>query len=249
MKEFWILLIILLLPISLASGEEPCEHEWSCFEPVYGYLAEEVQWTVMDDDCHECVLTVPESICTRCGTRQYSGSIHAIANRHAYFVSDWYDQHDGTKVTITWVCSLCKFERKETVLLETIIDGSGETCLLGGKCDVRRVGYMHEDGYLYDSGATVLPDFTLPNDAKRLFYEAVLAHNGEMGIELSLVSRTYCSQCGRPSVKPLSGALQSFEEQWSGMGVYTEDAYLQVDMPQNLPYQLIDQLRQEAAAE
>lgn len=249
MKKYLLLFLLLLLPVICASGEETCAHEWVAFNAcTHGYLAEEVQFEPADKDGHQCILNVPESICLSCGSREYSGSAVSVKNRHAYLVKDWHEQNNGAEITITWVCSICAYERTETLTQEMILNGSGETCLHGGKCDVRHVGYMHEDGYLYDSGATVLPDLTKPDDAKRLFCEAVLARNGEMGIELSLVSRTYCSQCGRPSVKPMSWALQSFEEQWSGMGIYTEDAYLRVDMPQNLPYQLIDTLRQEAGA-
>lgn len=248
MKKSWLMLLVLLLPLILASGEENCEHEWTAFNPYeHGYLAEEVQMAAMDDETHQCVLTVPERICMHCGAREYRGSVNSIANRHAYFVSDWCYQNEGAAIEITWACSLCKYERTATIELETVINGSGETCLHGGECDVRHVGYMHEDGYIYDSGVTVLPDLTKPDDAKRLFYEALLARNGEMGIELSLVCREYCSLCGRPSAIPIAGTLQSFSDQWNGLSVYTEDAYIQQDMPQNLPYQLIDQLRQEAA--
>lgn len=247
MKKCWILLLLLLLPLIVASGEN-CEHEWTAFNPYkHGYLAEEVKIIATDEESHQCIMTVPESMCARCDAREYKGSVIDIANRHAYFVSDWCYQDEGAAIEITWTCSLCEYERIETIPLQTIINGSGETCLHGGVCDAKNVGYMHEDGYIYDSGAAVLPDLTKPDDTKRLFYDALLAQNGETGIELSLVCREYCSLCGRPSVTLLSRSLQSFSDQWNGLSVYTEEAYLQRDMPQNLPYQLIDQLRREAA--
>lgn len=244
-----ILPLIIFLSLIGGAGAEECEHVWTDFNPyVHGYAATDFQLEVEDEEFHQCIIRSPEKICVDCGARQYGESLSAVRNRHAFVVAEWRYQEEETVVMITWQCDLCGYLKTETALLDVILSGNADTCLLGGKCNAANRGNMYTDGHIYDSGVTLLRDGTKPNDDNRVVFPALLVDERGSDVMFTLVSRSYCSWCGRPSVNQLGDWSEHFEEDWSGLSIYTERKFLEMGMPSEMPYQLIDQLRAEAGA-
>lgn len=236
---------MLLLLVSFAycdagkSEAADCTHVWEPYaQEIHGQIADEIVLSEVDPLFHVYMVRSPGSVCAVCGECEYSPGtgVHAY---HSYEVKQWRCAETGDEVTISWSCRVCSYERTEHTTLQAIVQGTEANCLLGGKCDGARTGYM-TDRQIITSG-----DRSNIVGEKEWFIALVYDPQAHTFL---YASRDYCPLCGKPKIFAPAFATTVFNENWSGLPIMTEEYFLTVDMPDNLPYQLIDQLRKEAGA-
>ncbi len=253
-RMFWLLTgLLLTFAVCLgAAAEEPaCEHVWIPYDKATHGVAEgEVTLSRADDFIHAYMFNPPEKVCVLCGERLNEVVIGSAGHDpHAYTVSQWaLDEARGT-VEITWCCGVCAYTHTAVLELQTILDGTADSCLYGGPCNMTQMRWadLHENGMLlFDARPTTLPWGLDPGEA--VVYEALIYDPEEQTFQVGV--RAHCAVCGRPMNRayPIFRPTTHFNTRDNGMRIMTEEYFLTDGVPKNLPYQLIDQLREEAAA-
>ncbi len=239
------LLVGMILSSQLCFAESSCEHIWIPYDQqAHGVLAEEVELFEVNTLSHSYMQRLPKEVCALCGERTYSGG-SAPETPHAYTVTDWERTHEGKAVCITLTCGVCRYVYTYEVALQTLLEENGDNCLHGGTCDTRKSGYLYENGMiLFDTKGYFWPVGFEPGEK---VLEAMLIYDTAEHTFL-YTSRKYCPVCGKPRVSAVSKPQSEFDSDWNGMPIMTMDFFLTDGVPENLPYQLIDQLREEAAA-
>ena len=219
------------------------EHQWNVCSNVeqeeFPYLIELVEVTNVS---HAYMRYFPVKRCLTCDEIQYGGS--ASYAMHSYVVQEYHFQQEKEMIVVTWKCKVCKYQHTEQCEVQLIKEGKMPICLLGGSCEA------NARGYLYDNGI-ILPEMmgNVPveySGSEKLLLHALIYN--EQNQSFLQGYRQYCPLCGRPRIESLSQPTTKFKEKWNGLPIMTEQYFLTVDMPQNLPYQLIDTLRQESGA-
>lgn len=242
-----VLLILLLLIVGQCSAEteDACSHQWVPYDvDTHGILPDEIVLTDVDDLYHVYTWYRPSNVCVLCGEREIeSGS--GPATPHSYTVTGWEKDAEGYAVRITMTCGVCAYTYVQEIPLQTIRDGSGSSCLQGSACDTRRVGYLYENGLImsYVDSHNYPVDFEIGEEKQ---YVALLY--GQEKNEYFLTSRVYCPVCGRPRNDGLRTMENGFSSNLNGVPVMEETYFLTDGVPENLPYQLFDRLRQEEIA-
>lgn len=249
MRKYCSCIMLLVLTVCLAlsgtaetSSTDTCTHAWEAYDELHhGTSLYKAELVKADPDRHWYVGFYPAKVCTICGQGEYArgGSTGAY---HAFKVVNYHFDDEEANVTIAWECDLCGYERAEMVTVQSILEGTNETCLLGAECHWQRTSrYMHEG---------VVLDGTMPaewKDVPKEWFRAVI-YDMETGRFLC-TTRKYCIVCGRPSVNDKSPEYEAFHEKWSGLPIMTLEYFLNEGIPQNMPYRLIDELRSVQIAE
>ena len=232
------LLLILLLMLPGAQSEE-CTHAWQDYSLTeHTYDETEPFLEPFDDDLHAVTRHFPQQECVLCGATQGFSSGSGWLESHSYEVKSWTYAEGEQAVTITWQCCQCAHEYTQTALIADIASGMYSNCLLGGACNENIIGYMDADGHILPGRSedeTIIPLWTR------------VVHNADMGVYL-LAYRVYCPKCGRPLLRAFSSSKDTEPLPWPDVDMVTEQEFLTIDMPANLPYQLIEQLLSQQPA-
>lgn len=231
--------------IGNAKADSDCLHKWTDFDyGKHGYDPEKVTLEFVDDEYHCYKQSVPTSVCEYCGERMYEGRATATSAVHSFQVKDWNLDADTDELSLCVECAVCKYVREEWCNVQHILEGKVQSCILGGKCDDQNSGYLNQQGSIIASGTWIVPpDFDMGEASG---FVAVVYDEEEKIYQFS--AREYCPLCGRPRAVLRGWRTPDFREEWDGLPVMSEEDFLTVGMPQDLPYQLIDQLRKEAGA-
>lgn len=233
---------VLLTGAAEENDAEACPHSWVPYDQSeHGISQYKVILDRTDPDVHCFVGFYPSSVCEMCGACTYTNGGGSEAH-HAYRVTGCVYDDAGENVTITWLCELCSYERTECVTVQSILSGEHDTCLLGGACDERLISRYMLDGIVLNG--------TMPAEwlnAEREWFRAVIYDRETGGFMYE--SRKYCVVCGRPSVYDDWAEYGPFRENWNGLPIMTLDYFLNVGVPQNMPYRLIDEIRSGHHAE
>ena len=219
---------------SAENSSPECEHKWVLFT---SFLDMELTIEQNDDSSHNYVRSYPKEVCSLCGAYGDVWLASKESQPHAFELSGW----SGTEENITMhlKCHLCGYEKDWAMGLEAILTSGAAPCLHGGQCTRGDRGYM-------DTQGKIVPWTWSAEEQVRLV--AVLHNADEQTYQPA--TRHYCSVCGRPGYDDnLRNPPQTeFNESWNSLPIMSEADFLTVDMPDDLPYQLIDQLRKEAGA-
>ncbi len=216
-----------------------CVHQWETMD--FSHYNTVVEQEVGDDERHWLGHYGSHETCSICGELNDYYRVSASGQSHAFDVISC-KAFEGDEVEILFCCRMCEYERSERTTIQTIVDGTAETCLLGGACPRNIVGFMNDKGIILPDSMVGVP--TNYDIGERVWFNAVIYDADNRTFLFS--SRDYCPVCGRPRIFAPSYATPVFNENWNGLPIMTEEYFLTVDMPENLPYQLIDQLRKEA---
>lgn len=231
-----------LLSFAVAIAQEiSCEHQW-IVEDKEG-VQQKVELENVNDKYHLLITYSLKSVCSECGEQSFQNRNYTYMP-HSYLVEGWSFENDKCSVNVTWQCCICGHVLSEVISMNDVLAGSLEWCLYGGECENKLSGYLHKDGYILPEGGAYLPGGVEVNEKEYMI--AIIYDPNNMNFHFS--HRTYCATCGRPYRLSTSSPTPMFNENWNGLPIMTEEYFLTVDMPENLPYQLIDQLRKEAGA-
>ena len=221
--------------------EDNCAHQWEPFNLTeHGYDPEMVHLVNVDAQRHKYMMPRPSSVCKLCGERLYQGEGTLSNDLHSYIVDEWHELIPGQSVFVTYKCAVCEYMHQVELSYQSICDGSAPSCLFGGACDQKAVGYMTTDGLVLPQGEWILPA-ELADVEKR--WDIAIVYDMQ-DKTFCFTDREYCAVCGRPRIPETRQTTQVFYTNWNGLPIMTEEYFLEVDMPDNLPYQLIDNLRQ-----
>lgn len=239
------LLCVLILCISMLAIQfvqaEGCQHQWNDVYSARDEYATQIVLHTVDDSCHWYMERYASAICVICNELLYEGDAWIPAAQHSFVVRDM-NLDVNNDVRVTFVCAVCDYVREEVTALHQLLSGTNQECLLGGQCDPTKVAYLTEKGIILPEALGVVPHSFDAGD--KMLY-AVLVYNKDTQ-SFQLASRVHCAVCGRPRINGYQSPSTVFSERWNGLQIMTEDYFLELNMPDNLPYQLIDQLRQEA---
>lgn len=220
----------------LAEGTEMtgivCDHEWVRY---YGSETIAANIEQCNETFHWKVRHVAEEVCKHCG--EYGEILRATKSSqpHAYELADWSGTEENISMRLQ--CHLCGFQKLIEIEYTAILNAEATPCLNGEPCVIGNRGYLNTQGKIVPWTDSV---------EEQVHLTALIYYAEEKLFRPA--GRYYCYVCGRPdydeSVRPES----AFKENWNGFPIMTEEYFLTVDMPENLPYQLIDQLREEAQA-
>lgn len=222
-------------------GDGECVHQWEFADfSNYQTLLEQEPG---NDKNHWLGHYGSREICGICGEFNGYYRVSASGQSHAFVVTNCTES-EADVIEILFRCRMCEYERSENTLIQTILDGNADTCLLGGACSRNIVGYMNDKGMILPDSMVGVPANYDIGERER-FISVIYDPIDQTFL---FASRDYCPVCGRARVFAPSYPTPVFNESWYGLPIMTEEYFLTVDMPDNLPYQLIDQLRQEAGA-
>lgn len=219
---------------ALAEDAAPeCGHQWVLFT---SFLEMDQTIEQGNDSTHNWVRSYPKDVCALCGAYGDVWLASKTSQPHAFELAGWSGEAES--ITMHLQCHLCGYEKDWTMGLEAILTSEAAPCLHGGQCTRGDRGYM-------DTQGKIVPWTWSAEEQVRLV--AVIYDADEQTFQP--VTRHYCSVCGRPGYDDtLQNPQTEFSESWHGLPIMTEEDFLTVDMTDNLPYQLIDQLRKEAGA-
>ncbi len=249
MRKCLRILFILVLALGVAvlgraetDADASCVHLWVPYsESINSVLPEEIELSEVTELTHMYMQWMPKEVCSLCGKRMYRGSSGSEVP-HSYTVTQWERIQEGRAVRITLNCGVCQYSYTYEVTVQTLLDGTGKNCLQGGLCDTHKEGYLFENGMiLFDTKGYQLPVDFEPGEAIR---PMVLVYDPDEQTFL-LTERSYCPTCGRPRTSRFSPQTE-FNSNWNGLQIMTMEYFLTNGVPENLPYQLLDQIRQEA---
>lgn len=245
-SSIWMFLIgvffcVLAMNNCYAEDVPVCRHKWGTSD------FSDWEWFVEQEEdnqkSHWLAHYGAQEICSICGEFNGYNRVSAAGQTHVFDVIRCTPL-EGDSIEILFRCRMCEYERCEKTTVQTIVDGTSGSCLLGGECSQNVVGYMNDDGLILpNSMVGELANFDI---GEREWFISIIYDPANQ--TFLLASRDYCPVCGRPRFFSHSDATQIFNERWNGFPIMTEEYFLTVDMPNNLPYQLIDQLREEAQA-
>lgn len=238
-----LLLCCILIGWASALSEDgaDCSHQWKDVEDAALVASSRIEMKAENDVYHVIYRLKPDAVCTICGQIAYCGSGSYVV--HSYVVKEWAREEKGM-IRIVYECCVCYHVHEVRVELQVVYDGTAESCLYGGKCDLRNVGFMNDRGQVLSNLNISIPNVFETGDM--VWLSALIYDNAE-GTFL-FAGREYCPVCGRARISTRETPTTGFRDRYNGLPIMTEDYFLTVDMPDNLPYQLIDQLRQEAGA-
>lgn len=242
MKQICFMLpLVLALSLVALAFAESCEHEWIDYElQAYNYAGVEYGYEQHSADAHLMNMVIPSQICKNCGETSEEVMRAGTAEPHVYKVTAWKYTEDEQSVEITYTCSDCAYQRIDCIALETICQGTASSCLWGGQCDRSQLGFMYEGG--------VIRRFQSDRQ-DYIRFSGVIEGTYQDGTKgYVLATREYCLVCGRPQMSVSQTVAGEMPEEWNVMPVYTQEEFLTKDMPSNLPYQVIDQLKEKASA-
>lgn len=118
--------------------------------------------------------------------------------------------------------------------VQSILGGQENDCLTGGACKDYYRGMMFSTGIeAADGGRTDSIVFSC--------IVAIPRENGLMDYNYGL--REYCVRCGRPVLRIWDTSYGAPKQEWEKANVLTEEEFASYNMPDDLPFQLIDNLR------
>ncbi len=243
----WMALVFIFLIVGvcgLANAEEKCIHQWVRYdEEKHGVLPTEISEPVIAETYHLYIWRSPTKVCELCGVRDLGEYGSGARVPHAYKVADWKKNEIGDAVQITLACGVCEYVHVYDISLQALLDGTAESCLLGGPCKKGTPGYQYENGLVM----YLVRRHPYPDDfyvGERESYTPQI-YDPEAQTFL-FASREFCPVCGRPQASNTYQPQVEYIESWNGLPIMTMEFFLTNGVPEGLPYQLIDQLRQEA---
>ncbi len=228
-----------MIGCTLAEEQALCGHQWTDDTAVLASVSVKKEIQAADDMRHIISRLYPVMICTECGEVVYGGTgAYAL---HSYTVKAWESYPNGT-VSIDYQCMVCMHTCTMLVERKMLFDSTSDYCLTGGACDIGESGYLNKEGQilseLHISGADA------EGWGEKAWFSALIYEPAEKTFLWG--ERVYCPLCGRPRVSTPELPTTYFDNRYNGLPIMTKEYFLTVDMPDNLPYQLIDQLRKEA---
>lgn len=236
-----VVLCVLLVSISMGCSlaeRTSCEHSWTVFtEYADVFLTQEVEVQQYDSEMHAIVRSFPIEKCALCGEVRGQEHRASYMQIHSYKVDDWHFVNDGAGVEIQFGCHICGYELVEMAALQEILDGTNNLCLIGGECVDDYAGSMYPAGIEQTNG--------FRKDAHS-FTGVVEVPCSDDRSHYYLAERSYCPVCGRPQMQIISMLDEGQRDEWGKWPCYDLPAFLSQNMPNNLPYQLIDSLRSQS---
>lgn len=241
----YLALITVLLCCLGGSAETVCEHQWAAYDmETDGVMQEEVELGEITDEYHMYMRYYPLAVCELCGARQPTQLGSGSYAPHAYTVTQWQWMEERAAAEISLSCGVCQHTYTYELTVQALLAGDGDNCLHGGACDLRQVGYKYENGMILSAGGELGVPFGFEKGER--IWDASLIYDPAEKTFL-FTSRSYCPVCGRPRTNNAFSPQTGFNPNWSGLPIMTMDYFMTKGVPENLPYQLIDHLRQEAA--
>ncbi len=232
-------MLILCMSVSCSVAEDTtCVHDWTLIEdydPIFQMQEPVVR--PYDEQKHIIMYDRPTEVCSLCGATRGQGHGAGYTQIHSYTVEEWQTINGGADVAFEFCCNVCGYERAETIALQEILDGLNDSCLLGGVCAAEYVGSMYPEGIRPTRGSrtdsiTLSGVVEVPCTEDRSHYY--------------LAERIYCPICGRPQMQVFSILDEARRDEWAKWTCYDLSTFLSMDMPENLPYQVIDSLRSQS---
>ena len=226
-----------------ASEGDVCDHQWvSCTTADFKFSELEPVIRVVNEDQHGTYRYYPTEMCELCGDTQGRGYGAGSWSVHSFSLVKWEYINHEQEVVIFLHCDICDYDRVIVSDVETILSGASDSCLLGGQCPKNLYGVMYPEGIsAVDSSRSVSEEITFSGVIE-------VPCTGESS-HYFIAYRSYCPICGRPERNNVKTSVGELPEAWFNYPMYTEEEFLTVDMPDNLPYQLIDLLRAKAVEE
>lgn len=216
-----------------------CSHQWRSFDMNQDRECLQYGYHAIEDDGTEHIRSVftPEMICADCGAVSEQGSYGGFKEPHAMVVVNWDDTVQPDGVQVQWMCIDCSYQLEDVIPWDTLLGGSDQDCLKGGECAHPGDAYMSIDGRLvWGSPGVYGTDF--------VFFTRVVEEDGHY----FLLSREYCIRCGRPTAVIVEDAHGRPEPRWAHVEIVAMTEFLRMDMQENLPFLLVDKLRETANA-
>lgn len=226
--------LMLSIGVCCVAEDTACEHSWTLYTGYADdFLTQEAVIEPYDSETHTIIRAFPIEECSNCGEVRGQGYGAGYMQVHSYSVAGWQFVNEGMDVEIRFNCHICEYELTETVALQSILEGTETTCILGGECAANLAGSMYPEGIEQTNG--------FRTDAIS-FAGVVQVPCTEERSHYYLAERSYCPVCGRPQMQifSISDALTAEWEKWP---LYEADEFLSAEMPEELPYQLVDDLR------
>lgn len=230
------LVIILVCCTAAQAGEtDECEHQWeNCLTGDFEYDELEATVEPIDEQMHSIRRVYPKEMCAKCGATQGCGYGAGKRQVHSYDLVKWEYINHNSEVVIFLRCRICEYDYVMIENVQNIIEGREDNCLLGGTCPDNLSGSMYAEGIAATDGSR----------KDELRFSGVIEMPCENGANQYYIAyRTYCPICGRPERHNTENVYGEMPESWKEWVLYTEEEFLKADMPDNLPYQLVDQLR------
>lgn len=219
-----------------AEGDEEadsiCDHKW---ENVFHIESIEECIEQGDEEVHWLARYYPTMTCIYCGDYGTHIGGSKSGQPHAYELLEWYGGEESAIMLLQ--CHICGFQKQMEFEYDMILNAPKPPCLTGEPCTRRNRGEMNAQG-------KIVP--WVKSDEERVSMSALFYY--EEAQTYRPVGRHYCYLCGRPGYEETVRPAPVIKESWIGLTIMTEEEFFSVDMPNNLPYQLIDQLREEAQA-
>lgn len=240
-------LVMLVLPCMAMTGavsEEGsvCAHEWEHYsETRHGAAPVSIILEEATPEYHLYMRETPEAICRLCGAWSESCTRSGSYVPHAYTVQEWEYINDKMDVKFVMLCGVCGYRYEDTVETELICSGEAGSCLFGGICDQRKRAALYSSGLVLPAGDEAYPSEFAAGD-KELLY--ALVYDPSAGT-FQPGYRVFCPACGKPRLQSDVAASERFEESWNGLPAMTPDYMLTVGVPEGLPYQMIEQIRND----